>query len=89
MRRRNEESQEAKVKNKRRLGAPAGGQEAKNTDARSERKRGSIQEIYRKREWSSERLEEERDGWRAIAKGMKWEGKITNTGARTPANRSR
>lgn len=76
-------------KNKRRLGAPAGGQEAKNTDDRCERKRGSIQEMYRKREWSSERLEEEREGWRAIAKGKKWKGKITNTGARIPASRSR
>lgn len=47
---------------------------------------------YRKcidRERSSERLEEEREAWRAIAKGEKWKGKITNTGARIPANRSR
>lgn len=40
----------AKVENHRRLGAPAGGQQAKNTDDRCERKRGSIQEMYRERE---------------------------------------
>lgn len=44
--------------------------------------------MYGKREWSSERLEEEREGWRAIAKGKKWKGKITNAAART-ANGSR